>query len=190
MSVKETTPRADLLGVNAITPKVGRWPQQKAVSDHSETTATPSSLVGLTGFEHCDHLTPVRAGAESGCLTMPLDQTGWLTEFDFGVNTCESVAVIELSEQTIIDQVADRLTEKYPTIPPDAVMAVVQGVHARFDGRPVREYVPLLVERFAGMELDRLSLAACLPVAEATVGRGDEAVEFTSLSALCPNVTA
>jgi len=33
-----------------------------------------------------------------------------LTEFDSGVNACEPVAVIELSEQTIIDQVADRLT--------------------------------------------------------------------------------
>jgi hypothetical protein len=84
---------------------------------------------------------------------------GWLTAFDFGVNACEPVAVIELSEQTIIDQVADRLTSKYPTVSPETLTAVVQGVHARFDGRPVREFVPLLVERFAGDELDRLSLA-------------------------------
>jgi len=74
------------------------------------------------------------------------------------VNACEPVAVIALNEQTIIDQVADRLTRKYPTIPPDTLSAVVQGVHARFDGRPVREYVPLLVERFAGQELDRLAV--------------------------------
>jgi hypothetical protein len=86
-----------------------------------------------------------------------------------GVNTCEPVAVIELSEQTIIDQAADRLTSKYPTIPPDTLTAVVRGVHARFDGRPVREYVPLLVERFAGQELDRLSLAARPAVSEPTV---------------------
>jgi hypothetical protein len=66
--------------------------------------------------------------------------------------------VIESNEQTIIDQVTDRLTSKYPTIPPDTLTAVVRGVHARFDGRPVREYVPLLVERFAGNELDLLSL--------------------------------
>ena len=81
-----------------------------------------------------------------------------LTAFDFGVNACEPVAVIELSEQTIIDQVADRLTSKYPTVSPETLTAVVQGVHARFDGRPVGEYVPLLVERFAGDELHRLSL--------------------------------
>jgi hypothetical protein len=74
------------------------------------------------------------------------------------VNACEPVAVIESSEQTIIAQVADRLTRKYPTIPADTLTAVVRGVHARFDGRPVREFVPLLVERFAANELDRLSL--------------------------------
>ena len=66
--------------------------------------------------------------------------------------------MIELSEQTIIDQVADRLTSKYPTVSPETLTGVVQSVHARFDGRPVREYVPLLVERFAGDELHRLSL--------------------------------
>jgi len=77
-----------------------------------------------------------------------------LTEFDSGVNACEPVAVIELSEQTIIDRVADRLTRKYPTIPAETLTAIVRNVHARFDGRPVREYVPLLVERFAGQELE------------------------------------
>ena len=66
--------------------------------------------------------------------------------------------VIDLSEQTIIDQVADRLTIRYPTIPAESVTAVVRGVHARFDGRPVREYVALLVERFARTELDQLSV--------------------------------
>ena len=77
--------------------------------------------------------------------------------------------MIELSEQTVIDEVADRLTSRYPTIPPDALTAVVQGIHARFHGRPVREYVPLLVERFAREELqDRLSSAARPPVAEAS----------------------
>jgi hypothetical protein len=82
--------------------------------------------------------------------------------------------VIELSEQTIIDEVADRLTTKYPTIPPDTLTAVVRGVLARFDGRPVREYVSLLVERFAGEELeDRLRSAARPPVAEASLEAAD-----------------
>jgi hypothetical protein len=61
--------------------------------------------------------------------------------------------MIDLSEQTIIAQVADRLTDKCPTIPAETVTAAVLRAHARFDGRPVREYVPLLVERIAGQEL-------------------------------------
>jgi hypothetical protein len=77
--------------------------------------------------------------------------------------------MIELSEQTVIGEVTDRLTRKYPTIPPDTLTAVVRGVHARFHGRPVREYVPLLVERFAVEELkDRFRSAACPPVVEAS----------------------
>jgi hypothetical protein len=81
--------------------------------------------------------------------------------------------VIELSEQTIIAQAADRLTSKYPTIPAETVTAVVRGVHARFDGRPVREFVPLLVERFAGQELTLLLLTGRRPLSEPTV---DEAI--------------
>jgi hypothetical protein len=97
-----------------------------------------------------------------------------LTAFDFSMNACERDAVIELSEQTVIDEVADRLTRKYPTIPPDTLTAVVQGVHARFHGRPVREYVPLLVERFAGDELaDHLRSASCPPAAEASSDTAD-----------------
>jgi len=101
---------------------------------------------------------------------MPEDRgAGWgsLTGIDFCVNRCEPIAVIELSEQTIIDQVTDRLTSKYPTIPAETVTAVVRGVHARFDGRPLREYVPLLVERFSGQELGLLLLTG--PISETTV---------------------
>lgn len=81
--------------------------------------------------------------------------------------------MIELSEQTIIAQVADRLTSKYSTIPAQTVAAVVQGVHARFEGRPVREYVPLLVERFADQELALLLLTGRGPLWKPAV---DEAI--------------
>jgi hypothetical protein len=36
------------------------------------------------------------------------------------------------------------------------VASVVHDVHARFDGKPLRDFVPLLVERTAKSELDRL----------------------------------
>lgn len=94
---------------------------------------------------------------------------GGLTAFDFGVNACEPYAVIELSEQQIIAGVADRLTSKYPSVSAETVTAVVRDVHARFDGRPVREYVPLLVERIAGQEVELLALAAARTTLERAV---------------------
>jgi hypothetical protein len=61
--------------------------------------------------------------------------------------------MIGLSEQTILDQLIEEMTRTYPAVPPDTVAAVARGVHARFDGRPLRDYVPLLVERRARSEL-------------------------------------
>ncbi len=76
--------------------------------------------------------------------------------------------MIELSEQQIIAGVADRLTRKYPNFAAETVTEVVRDTHARFDGRPVREYVPLLVERLAGQELELLApTAARITLAQA-----------------------
>ena len=135
-----------------------------------------------------------RPGSFSTILSMVRNTQGFrtfaggrgLTKFDFRVNACEPDAVIELSEQTIIAQVADRLTSKYPTIPAEILTAVVRDIHARFDGRPVREYVPLLVERFAGTELDLLVSNRCRPLSETAVEREDEAVGFSSMSDSSP----
>ncbi len=64
--------------------------------------------------------------------------------------------MIELSEQTIIEQLVERLTSHYPTVSRDTVAAVVQENHARFQGRPLREYIPLFVERSARRDLAAL----------------------------------
>jgi hypothetical protein len=64
--------------------------------------------------------------------------------------------VIELSEQTVIEQLVVRLTSRYPTISQSTVGTVVRDVHSRFEGRPLRDYIPLLVERNARSELERL----------------------------------
>jgi hypothetical protein len=92
-----------------------------------------------------------------------------LTAFDFEVNAWEPFAVVESREQTIIDQVADRLTRKYPSIPPDTLTDVVRDAHARFDGR-----------RFAAKELDRRSLAG-RPAVSTHGDSGTEVVESDSV---------
>jgi hypothetical protein len=64
--------------------------------------------------------------------------------------------VIELSEQTIIEQLVVRLRDRYPAVSESTVASVVHNSHAKFDGRPLRDFVPLFVERNARSELDRL----------------------------------
>jgi hypothetical protein len=65
--------------------------------------------------------------------------------------------MIELSEQTIIDQLVNRLTQRYPTVPDDLVAEVVRARYAGFDDRPIRDYIPLFVERAARNDLAQLS---------------------------------
>jgi hypothetical protein len=79
---------------------------------------------------------------------------------DPDVNGAQTLGVIELSEQTIIDHLVVRRTNRYPAMSKSTVESVVHDVHARFDGRPLRDYVPLLVERNARTELDRLHATA------------------------------
>jgi hypothetical protein len=76
------------------------------------------------------------------------------------VNGGQTSGVIALSEQTVIEQVVARLTSRYPAISASTVAGIVRDVHSRFEGRPLRDYVPLLVERTAKSELERLHAAA------------------------------
>ena len=68
----------------------------------------------------------------------------------------ESTAV---SERRLIDQVAERLITRFPGLDPANVLDVVAEIHGRYDGRPVREYIPLFVERHAVAELYSLQVA-------------------------------
>jgi hypothetical protein len=81
-------------------------------------------------------------------------------QVDERVNSAQNLGVIELSEQTIIDQIVMRLTNRYPTISASTVASVVHDIHSRYDGRPLRDFVPLFVERNARSELDRLGAMA------------------------------
>jgi hypothetical protein len=60
------------------------------------------------------------------------------------------------NEWSAIEQLVERLRNNYPHVPADTVATVVHHTHARFDGRPVRDFVPLFAERGAKEELTRL----------------------------------
>jgi hypothetical protein len=52
----------------------------------------------------------------------------------------------EQDERQHLEDVCQRLATRFPYVPEARVRATVDEVYARFDG-PVRDYVPLLVER-------------------------------------------
>jgi hypothetical protein len=64
--------------------------------------------------------------------------------------------MIESSEQQHIDQLAERLAEVYADVEPDRVVRVVQEEYSRFDGRPIRDFIPLFVERCSTERLSKL----------------------------------
>jgi hypothetical protein len=41
----------------------------------------------------------------------------------------------------------DRLRGRFPDAPPESIKKVVDEVHHQFDGRPIRDFIPVLVER-------------------------------------------
>jgi len=60
---------------------------------------------------------------------------------------------IEADEQQAVTHVVARLLERFPSLTEDHIHAIVDEEHHRFDGRPVRDFVPVLVERAARKRL-------------------------------------
>lgn len=64
--------------------------------------------------------------------------------------------MVDAGEWAAIEHLVDRLKESYPEVSPDTIMTVVHHNHARFDGRPIRDFVPLFVERTATRQLSQV----------------------------------
>ena len=54
--------------------------------------------------------------------------------------------MIELSEQQIIQALAGRLADRYAGVEPHHISRVVHEEYARFEGRPIRDFIPLFVD--------------------------------------------
>lgn len=46
-----------------------------------------------------------------------------------------------------LDQLADRLRGRFPDAPPESITHMVAQAHHEYDGRPIRDFIPVLVER-------------------------------------------
>lgn len=59
----------------------------------------------------------------------------------------------ESEEEKAVEEVADRLAERFPSVPRYHVEQVVNDVHLALDGHPIRDFVPVLVEHDARKRL-------------------------------------
>jgi hypothetical protein len=56
-------------------------------------------------------------------------------------------------EDRAIDEVVDRLAKLFPELPAEVVATAVSQVQPEFDDAPIRDFVPLFVERSAKARL-------------------------------------
>lgn len=54
-----------------------------------------------------------------------------------------------------INEVVERLSARFPQEQPDRIRTVVDAAHEQFQGNPIRDFVPVFVERAAKDVLDR-----------------------------------
>jgi ribosomal protein L12E/L44/L45/RPP1/RPP2 len=70
-------------------------------------------------------------------------------------------------EARAVGEVIDRLVGRFPDLPRDRIAAVVETAHLELEGNPVRDFVPVLVERTAKQRLKQEATAAPVPAGSA-----------------------
>jgi hypothetical protein len=53
----------------------------------------------------------------------------------------------QAEEIRALDQLEGRLRERFPEAPPEGIKNMVNQVHRQYDGSPIRDFIPVLVER-------------------------------------------
>jgi CRISPR/Cas system-associated exonuclease Cas4 (RecB family) len=67
--------------------------------------------------------------------------------------------VLRKTERELIDDVQNRLADRFAQLPAERVSAAVDQAQARFAQSTIRDFVPLLVERRVAAELISLTRA-------------------------------
>ena len=79
---------------------------------------------------------------------------------------CEDTCRVQnIDEKRAVEQVCEWLAARFPNMALATVRFEVEQAHSRFDGCPVRHYVPVLVERSARDRLVTMSASAVNTVA-------------------------
>ncbi|RXZ47726.1 hypothetical protein ESP57_14425 [Agromyces fucosus] len=80
-------------------------------------------------------------------------------------------------EARAVDEVIDRLVGRFPDVSRDRIASVVETAHLELEGNPVRDFVPVLVERTAKQRLKQEATLAPVPTAAAPTELGGPDVE-------------
>ena len=65
----------------------------------------------------------------------------------------------EIAEQRSVEEVIDRLARKYHGVDRLEIEKIVAAEHERYEGRPVRDFVPVLVEKSAKKRVKEVARA-------------------------------
>ena len=63
-------------------------------------------------------------------------------------------------ESRELNEVVQRLRDRFPDVPEEHVRSAVTKAHSEFEGNPIRDFVPVFVERTVRDELRRGAQAA------------------------------
>src|ERR1700755_48493 len=85
-----------------------------------------------------------------GCVALNTGLTAPVTE-----PTLHTVS--DASEQVAMTRVEQRLRDMYAGLAPERISAAVQDARARFDQSPVRDFIPLLIERRVRAQLAQMA---------------------------------
>ncbi|MFC9559051.1 three-helix bundle dimerization domain-containing protein [Agromyces sp. NPDC056965] len=89
-------------------------------------------------------------------------------------------------EARAVGEVIDRLAGRFPDLPRDHVAAVVEAAHLELEGNPVRDFVPVLVERTAKQRLKQEATAVPVLADAPSSGSGSTAGDDADVVELDP----
>lgn len=143
----------DLDVVPQRNPALGRY-RVRLVDVRGQQLALPQIGMGLgAAFGH-DGAIPVAQLDESRDRGLKSKDPGNDLGMGFWVEDDDA----EVHEADTIHRLAQRLHDRFPTVPDPVVDDVVDSHFHELDGRPIREYVPLLVEHAATEDLRHLAV--------------------------------
>jgi hypothetical protein len=61
--------------------------------------------------------------------------------------------VIQIDEETLLGEIQRRLLDEFPSVSPRVVDILIRAEHAQFEGSPIRDFIPLFVEKRARRDL-------------------------------------